>query len=135
MLPSYLTRADAGAHWNMCRDIPLAPTFTAENDSGAMAFPYGTIFSCRLVDRHTPLFGDPDFTATVVLTTAQGWVLLRVDYTGTDAGRRYVASAVELGVDDAADLLDDHDAQAVRGGLNTRGGPRQGVWVLHYGDG
>ena len=116
-----------------CPSIPMAPAITPETYPGSYLWPYGAVRSCRELDGWSHLFGDVDLSFTLLVQTDAGPVLVRLDYSKLDWGRRYVAQATELDPE-GADLTAE-EIQQIKAAIGYRGGLQPTPWIVHYGDG
>jgi hypothetical protein len=96
--------------------------------------PYGAVRSCQVLDSRTLLFTGVDGSVFLLLATDTGSVAVRIDYRNTGLGRQYRAEAVELTTARTPNLL-PAEAHQLQRSIDSRGGVRTQVWVVHYGDG
>ncbi|MER7283653.1 hypothetical protein ABT369_55455 [Dactylosporangium sp. NPDC000244] len=96
--------------------------------------PYGRISRCEVLDHGADAWGDRDGSVSVLLTTDQGLVALRIDYADLGGARWYRSEGHEL---EAADAPDVHGATQRRlaEDIRSRGGVRATPWTLSAGDG
>jgi hypothetical protein len=118
-----------------CQEGGLSPTIVPDGYQDDLDRPYGQVHSCRRLDREGHLFGKVEISVYVLLETDRGTVAVRLDYHNLDAGRQYVAQAVELDGTRVEHLLSGEERRDLNRDLAIRGGARSQVWTLSYGDG
>ena len=99
----------------------------------SVAYPYGTIRGCRVLDGSARPWGPVDVSYVVLLETDTGPLLARIDFADLDAGRQSTATAVEL--DPAGSDLRPEEVDRVSRAISQRGGLRPDPWITRYGDG
>src|SRR5690348_16092945 len=114
-----------------CKNIPMAPAITPPTT--AYLWPYGAVYTCRVIGKSTPWWGETDVSFFVILETDRGPVLARVDYARLDWGRQYTTAATELEPDGFD--LSAAEADRIRTAIADRGGLQPTPWIVHYGDG
>jgi hypothetical protein len=131
--PRYLDRHRWANAQDGCGSVPTAPARTPKTLGAAYLWPYGAVYSCRVLDRTVHLFAEVAVSYVLVLETDTGPVLVRLDYTNINHGRQYFANATELSPTDAD--LSDADTARIDQAIQARGGRKPTPWTVHYGDG
>lgn len=131
--PRYLERLRWANKKDGCGDVPMAPGATPMTAPGSYLWPYGAVYSCRVLDRTAHLFTEVDVSYVLLLESDSGPVLVRMDYTNIDAGRQYMARATELAAGEAD--LADADTARIDQAIEDRGGRNPTPWTVHHGDG
>lgn len=134
LAPTYLQRHRYATTKGGCWDVPRAPTVTPQTHPDSYLWPYGAVYTCRVLDSVAHVFGKVDVSFTLLLDTEKGPVLVRMDYLNTTAGRQYVAEATELTPPAGVDLPDE-DVATIERAITRRGGLQPTPWIVHYGDG
>jgi len=94
-----------------------------------VALPYGTVTSCHALTRRAFWSGRVDASAYLLLHTAQGSVIVRVDY--QDIGSpRWQAYATEVQPSVVENYLSGVQLVDLRRAIEARGGLRPGLWTL-----
>jgi len=119
--------------------LPQRSSFLAREEPKACALasgesPFGNVVSCLLLGRRTPPFAHPDGTVFVLLETDSGPAAVRIDYTGTRNGQRFVAHAVEV-QPWAVPGISHETSERIKEAITARGGLHSNDWSVHRADG
>ncbi|MEV6926320.1 hypothetical protein AB0M46_17735 [Dactylosporangium sp. NPDC051485] len=129
----------AGAALVVCGGLPFAVTFPqrssflADQEPKACGLvarssPFGEVTSCIDLGRRTPpLPGDGH--VFLLLETAGGTAVVRVDYKGTDE-KTFTASAVEVPSWESPGISHE-TSERMKTGIDGRGGLKTQPWQVH----
>ncbi len=106
-----------------CSEIPVRTT------PQLVASPYGTVTSCDELARQAFWSGRVDASAYLLLDSAQGSVVVRVDYQDTGTPR-WQAFATEVQPSVVETYLSGVQMVDLRRAIEARGGLRPGIWTL-----
>ena len=134
LAPGHLERLRYAATEDGCAHVPIAPAVTPLTHPDSRRWPYGAVYACRELDGWANLLGEPDVSFVLLLDTDTGAVLTRMDYYDIDAGRQFVAQAIELQPDGISGLTASESAR-INDAIATRGGLLLEPWIVNYGDG
>jgi hypothetical protein len=113
--------------------FPQRSSFLADQEKQACSLfarssPFGEVSSCIDLGRRTPPLSGPGHVF-LLLETAQGPTVVRIDYRGTDP-QKFTASAVEVPTYESPGISHD-TGERLKAGVDTRGGLKTAPWAVY----
>ncbi|WP_433615899.1 hypothetical protein ACQP2P_13070 [Dactylosporangium sp. CA-139114] len=113
--------------------FPQRSSFLADQERQACSLfarssPFGEVTSCIDLGRRTPPISGPGHVF-LLLETAQGPAVVRIDYEGTDR-QKFTASAVEVPTYESPGISHE-TGERLKTGIDSRGGLKTKPWAVY----
>jgi hypothetical protein len=113
--------------------FPQRSSFLADQEKQACSLfarssPFGEVTSCIDLGRRTPPITGPGHVF-LLLETAQGPTVVRIDYSGTDS-EKFTATAVEVPTYESPGISHD-TGERLKTSVDTRGGLKTAPWAVY----